>query len=59
MLTTLQHGGSVFDAQSTTYFYIQFLFFADIVVATTVKKSSAELMLQTAVFFHPTSLKKR
>jgi len=59
MLTTLQHGGSVFDARSTTYFYIQFIFFADIVVATTVKKSSAELMLQTAVFFHPTSIKKR
>ena len=37
MLTTLQHGGSVFDALTNTYFYIQFLFFADIVVATTVK----------------------
>ncbi len=38
MLTTLQHGGSVFDALTNAYFYIQFLFFADIVVATTVKK---------------------
>jgi hypothetical protein len=58
MLNTLQHGGSVFDALTTAYFYIQFIFFADIVVATTVKKSSAELMLLTAVFFHPTSIKK-
>jgi len=38
MLTTLQQGGSVFDALTNTDFYIQFLFFADIVVATTVKK---------------------
>jgi hypothetical protein len=54
MLTTLQHGGSAFDALTITYFYTQFLFFAYIVVATNLKKSSAELMLQTAVFFHPT-----
>jgi hypothetical protein len=37
MLTTLQHGGSVFDALTNAYFYIQFLFFSDIVVAATVK----------------------
>jgi hypothetical protein len=37
MLTTLQHGGSVFDALIATYFYIHFCFFADILVATIVK----------------------
>jgi hypothetical protein len=59
MLTTPQHGGSVFDALTTTYFYIQFLLFCSHSCRNDCKKSSAEQMLRTAVFFHPTSLKKR